>query len=144
MKIYMPSLTHRSGLTIKGINSEEQQAGNLNTNDHVVVVPAQQHMQTHEKQFDDEYEVFEMLYLKHKKAMRKELEGDADFNEDLDTDDEEDAEVEAYDQEGRLNISNNINVFLCLNAIFLVLMICCDVLCKLRCVPPISSLQFDL
>ena len=58
-----------------------------------------------ERQFDEEYEVFKTLYIKHRKSRRKEQleKGDAELTEELDTDEEEGAEVESYDVEGGFN-----------------------------------------
>jgi hypothetical protein len=61
-----------------------------------------------ERQFDEEFEVFKTLYIKHRESKRKEqLEiGDAEFtNEqnDEEEDDDEGGEVEVYDVEGGYN-----------------------------------------
>ena len=110
---------------IEGINSNEQKAGNFNTNDQVVVMPAQLHMMHNdEREFDEEFEVFKTLYFKHIKSVRiEQLEkGDAELAEELEMDEEEDGEVEGYDVEGVFNSSNKV-ALLCPNAIFLVLML---------------------
>ena len=87
-------------------------------------MPAQLHMMyTDEREFDEEFEVFKMLYFKHIKSVRiEQLEnGVAELTEELEMDDE-DAEVEGYDVEGGFNTSNKV-AFLCPNAMFLVLML---------------------